>query len=126
MLIYNQWKEYGFDEVELKNYSVLLTYPNESNHNVLQLQNETGEILFSADTAQEPPLTPSENDSTVASPFNAYAGVGNASVSFYIQCQGIIQRGGTGISSPPPPPPPAPPQNFEVAIFVLILTIVHY
>ena len=79
-LIYQQWKEYEFDEVELKKYSVLLSYPNESNPNVLELRDRGGTVLYSARTAQEPPLTPGENDSTVASPFNAYAGVGSASV----------------------------------------------
>ena len=93
--------EYGFDEVELKNYSVLLSYPNESNHNVVELQDETGQVLFSADTAQEPPLTPGENDSTVASPFNAYAGVGNASVSLYSLVLSLGMGAGNETALPP-------------------------
>ena len=76
--IYTQWVNYGFDDVQLVNYSVLLSYPNTSNPNVLLLKNSAGETIYNAHTAQEPPLTPGENDSTVAMPFNAYSGSGNA------------------------------------------------
>ena len=44
--------------------------PKESNHNVLELHAETGQVLFSA--AQEPPLIPGENDSTIP---NASVGI---------------------------------------------------
>ncbi|KAL5481832.1 hypothetical protein EMCRGX_G022084 [Ephydatia muelleri] len=76
--IYTQWVNYGFDDVQLVNYSVLLSYPNTSNPNVLLLKNVTGDTIYSAHTAQETPLTPGENDSTVAMPFNAYSGSGSA------------------------------------------------
>ena len=76
--IYTQWLNYGFDDVQLVNYSVLLSYPNTSNPNVLLLKNATGDTIYSAHTAQETPLTPGENDSTVAMPFNAYSGSGSA------------------------------------------------
>ena len=76
--IYTQWVNYGFDDVQLVNYSVLLSYPNTSNSNVLLLKNLAGETIYNAHTAQEAPLTPGENDSTVAMPFNAYSGSGNA------------------------------------------------
>ena len=76
--IYTQWVNYGFDDVQLVNYSVLLSYPNTSNPNVLLLKNATGDTIYSAHTAQETPLTPGENDSTVAMPFNAYSGSGSA------------------------------------------------
>ena len=76
--IYTQWVNYGFDDVQLVNYSVLLSYPNTSNPNVLLLKNLAGETIYNAHTAQEAPLTPGENDSTVAMPFNAYSGSGNA------------------------------------------------
>ena len=76
--LYTQWVNYGFDDVQLVNYSVLLSYPNTSNPNVLVLKNPTGNVIYDAHTAQETPLTPGENDSTVAMPFNAYSGSGNA------------------------------------------------
>eukprot|EP00731_Ephydatia_muelleri_P003672 Em0001g3672a len=76
--IYTQWLAYGFDDVQLVNYSVLLSYPNTSNPNVLRLESSTGVIVYEAHTKGEVPLTPGENDSTVAMPFNAYSGTGNA------------------------------------------------
>ena len=79
--IYNEWIGFKmFDNVQLMNYSVLLSYPNTSNPNVLQLM-QGSEVIYNASIAQEPPLTPGENDSRVAPPFNAYAGSGAASVS---------------------------------------------
>ena len=76
--IYTQWVNYGFDDVQLVNYSVLLSYPNTSNPNVLLLKSSAGGTIYNAHTAQEIPLTPGENDSTAAMPFNAYSGSGNA------------------------------------------------
>ena len=76
--LYTQWVNYGFDDVQLVNYSVLLSYPNTSNPNVLVLKNSMGNVIYDAHTAQETPLTPGENDSTVVMPFNAYSGSGNA------------------------------------------------
>ena len=81
-MIYEQWRGYGmFDEVELVNYSVYLSYPSPDKGNVLQLLGPTGDVLYEANTSKEPPLTPGENDSTVVPPFNAYSGYGNATVS---------------------------------------------
>ena len=80
--VYNEWMGYNFDNVNLVNYSVLLSYPNTSNPNVLQLK-QGSEVIYTANIDQEPPLTPGENDSKVAPPFNAYSGSGSASVSYY-------------------------------------------
>lgn len=81
-VIYNQWKGFGFDKVELVNYTVLLSYPNRSNPNVLQLRNATNFTLYSVNTIVEPPVIPIENDSTVIPPFNAYSGSGSAMVLY--------------------------------------------
>ena len=82
MLVYNRWKGYKFDKLELTNYTVLLQYPgNYTRPNQLQLQNSTGGVIYNASIQQEKPLTPGENDSSVAPPFNAYSGNGNATVS---------------------------------------------
>ena len=81
-----------FDEVELVNYSVYLSYPNPDKGNVLQLLGPTGDVVYEADTSKEPSLTPGENDSTVVPPFNAYSGDGNATVShLMLVLQTIIQ-----------------------------------
>ena len=77
-LIYEQWTSYGFDEVELVNYTVLLTYPDPSAPNVLELVGADDGVVFTANTTMEPPLTPGEDDPTVAPPFNAYSGQGDA------------------------------------------------
>ena len=80
--IYNEWIGFNnFDNVQLMNYSVLLSYPNTSNPNILQLM-QGSEVIYTANIDLEPPLTPGENDSRVAPPFNAYAGSGTASVSY--------------------------------------------
>ena len=78
--LYQQWKEYGFDLVEMSNYSVLLDYVNRSNYNVLKLQNSKGDTLYVANTTQEKPLVKGEDDPSVPPPFNAYSGVGQAKV----------------------------------------------
>ena len=87
--IYNQWIGFNaFDNVNLMNYSVLLSYPNTSNPNLLQLM-QGSEVIYTAHIDQEPPLTPGENDSRVVPPFNAYSGSGTASVSHihdFVQC----------------------------------------
>ena len=81
-VIYDQWSGFAFDNVEQFNYSVLLSYPNASNPNTLQLRSNESHVLYEGHSAQEPPLTPGENDSTIASPFNAYSGTGVAMVSY--------------------------------------------
>ena len=78
--LYQQWKEYSFDLVEMSNYSVLLDYVNRSNYNVLKLQNSAGDTLYVANTTQEKPLVKGEDDPSVPPPFNAYSGVGQAKV----------------------------------------------
>lgn len=79
--IYEQWKNYGFDSVEMSNYSVLLDYVDRSNYNKLALQDSSGQDLFVANTTVEKPLVEVEEDPNVPPPFNAYSGVGQAKVS---------------------------------------------
>ena len=76
-----QWRDLGFDKVELLNYTVLLQYPNNTNPNKFRLLDGSGKVFYDAPTAQlEPPLTADEKKPGVARPFNAYSGVGNARV----------------------------------------------
>ena len=79
-LIYNQWKSFNFDSVQLVNYSVLLSYPNTSQPNILKLMQDS-EVIYMSNIGLEPPLTPGENNSDVAPPFNAYSASGTATVS---------------------------------------------
>ena len=83
-----------FDKVELVNYSVLLSYPNTSNPNSLQLFDGKGQLLYNAHSKQEPPLTPGEDDPNVAPPFNAYCGSGKVTVSknFCLESVGLSLR----------------------------------
>lgn len=80
MMMHDEWQQYGFDSVELFNYSVLLSYPNASDPNSLTLKQSDGQLLYQSHIAQEPPLTPGEDDPDVAPPFNAYSGSGNVTV----------------------------------------------
>ena len=80
-LIYESWKGYNFDSVEEASYTVLLQYPgNQSRPNRLELRGSGGEVIYEAAIQQEKPLLPQERDPSVAPPFNAYSGTGNASV----------------------------------------------
>lgn len=82
LMIYNRWKGYNFDKLELTNYTVLLQYPgNYTNPNQLQLLNSSGEVIYNAPIQREKPLLPQEEDPSVAPPFNAYSGTGNVTVS---------------------------------------------
>ena len=81
LLVYERWKGYKFDKLELVNYTVLLQYPgNYTRPNQLQLQDSAGKVVYSASIQQEKPLLPLEEDPSVAPPFNAYSGMGNATV----------------------------------------------
>ncbi len=79
--LYEQWTHYGFDDVTLKNYTVLLDYVDRANYNVLELQDNQGSVLYKANTTQEKPLVEVENVPDIPPPFNAYSGVGQAKVS---------------------------------------------
>ena len=86
-LIYNRWKGYNFDKVETTNYTVLLQYPgNHSHPNQLQLEDSAGEVIYDAAIQREKPLLPLEEDPSVAPPFNAYSGTGNATVRSTVYC----------------------------------------
>jgi len=78
-----QWESYGFDKVEVKNYTVLLTYPNRSSLNVLNIvsSNDMNNVVYVANTTLEKPLVEGEDDPNVGPPFNAFSGIGTANVS---------------------------------------------
>ena len=78
-----QWRSYGFDNVEITNYTVLLTYPNRSSLNVLNIvsSSDMNNVVYVANTTLEKPLVDGEDDPDVAPPFNAFSGIGTANVS---------------------------------------------
>ena len=78
-----QWNSYGFDSVNVYNYTVLLTFPNKSSLNVLNIvsSNDFNHVLFEANTTLEKPLAPGEDNPNVVSPYNAYSGIGAVNVS---------------------------------------------
>ena len=78
-----QWNSYGFDSVNIYNYTVLLTFPNKSSLNVLNIvsSNDFDQVLFEANTTEEKPLAPGEDNSNVVPPYNAYSGNGAVNVS---------------------------------------------
>lgn len=95
LLVYNHWKEYKFDKLELKNYSVLLQYPgNCSLPNQLQLRDSAGHAIYNASIQRAKALIPAEEDPSVSPPFNAYSGMGNASVrGMYVTQIEVVIRG---------------------------------
>ena len=78
-----QWNSYGFDNVNVYNYTVLLTFPNKSSLNVLNIvsSNDFDHVLFEANTTLEKPLVNGEDNPNVVPPYNAYSGIGAVNVS---------------------------------------------
>ena len=76
--IQEKWTEYGID-VTMKKYIIMLSRPKKPG--VVALYNGSEEVHRSA--PQEAFLIPSENNSLVVPPFNAYAPSGSVKVSKY-------------------------------------------
>ena len=78
-----QWNSYGFDSVKIYNYTVLLTFPNRSSLNVLNIvsSNDFDDVKFEANTTVEKPLVDGEDNPNVVPPYNAYSRIGAANVS---------------------------------------------
>ena len=73
-----KWRAYGIDVI-WKNYSIMLSRPKDMKAGAAALYN--GSILIHKSAPQERFLVPSENNSKVVPPFNAYAPSGSAKVS---------------------------------------------
>ena len=82
MDIYKEWSGYGFDSVEVINYTVLLSYPDKDKPNSLGLKDSSGAVIYDSKIAEEPPLTDDEKKPNVAAPFNAYSGSGTVTVCY--------------------------------------------
>ena len=72
-----QWKQSHVDRVEIKSYSVLLSYPNTTQPNTVSITTANKTVVYECSKV-EPPLTNDENTSNVTPPFNAYAASGVA------------------------------------------------
>lgn len=77
------WEDAGLDHVTLAPYQVLLSYPNMSNLNFVELLNENGDTVYKSNLT-EPILTPEENKPDVVPPFNAYSPQGDIKVSIEV------------------------------------------
>ena len=78
------WKNNGLDQVTITPYEVLLSYPNMSNLNFVELQDENGTVKYKS-PLREPVLTPEENKTGVVPPFNAYSAPGDVKVN--VRCR---------------------------------------
>ena len=86
MDIYREWKTFGFDSVEVINYTVLLSYPNGDDPSSLVLKDSNGSIIYASHIAEEPSLTDNEKKNDIVAPFNAYSGNGTVTVRIIIIC----------------------------------------
>ncbi|XP_060073376.1 glutamate carboxypeptidase 2-like [Ylistrum balloti] len=76
-IIAKEWRDSGLDMVRVTPYDVLMSYPNRTNPNTVQLLTQTDEVLFEAATF-EAALDAEGNNSEVVPPFNAFAVAGVA------------------------------------------------
>ncbi|XP_048578817.1 N-acetylated-alpha-linked acidic dipeptidase 2 [Nematostella vectensis] len=73
LYIKNKWLSYGFDNVDLKNYSVLLSFPEKPGEIIIQ---DGGNKELNRTVIDTKFLEASENDSRVLPPFNAFSPAG--------------------------------------------------
>ena len=82
------------DKFKLLISQVLLSYPDETDPNVITVKNSTGHVVFESQI-EEKILHPEMNKTDVVPPFNAYASPGDVKVklishtsehSFFIKC----------------------------------------
>lgn len=74
------WKENGLNPVRVVPYDVLLSYPDASNPNRIEIRDENGRVVFTtqmAEAALGPEVNESDTDRQIIPPFNAYSAAGN-------------------------------------------------
>lgn len=74
-ILMKAWKSSGIDEVRVTPYDVLMSYPNRTNPNRVQLLTSSGQLIFQS-ALFEPALDSLSNNSEIIPPFNAYAASG--------------------------------------------------
>ncbi|XP_025076798.1 glutamate carboxypeptidase 2-like isoform X2 [Pomacea canaliculata] len=75
--IQSDWIANGLDEVHMATYDVLLSFPNTTTPNLIQIKNVTSGQIISETKPYEVALTPAENNSNVVPPFNAFSPAGD-------------------------------------------------
>ena len=73
------WKEHGLDQVAMTPYQVLLSYPNMSDLNYVELLDEKDARIYKSNLT-EAILTPAEDHPGVVPPFNAFSAPGDLKV----------------------------------------------
>ncbi|XP_069102028.1 putative N-acetylated-alpha-linked acidic dipeptidase isoform X2 [Argopecten irradians] len=76
-IIADEWRNSGLDMVRVTPYDVLMSYPNRTNPNTVELMSNNNEVVFQAATYEEP-LDAEGNNSEIVPPFNAFAVAGVA------------------------------------------------
>ena len=79
--IKKKWTEYGFSSATLKKYLIMLSRPTKPG--IVALYDDVSGKELSRSAPQEAFLVPSENNSNVVTPFNAYSPSGSVKVSDY-------------------------------------------
>ncbi|KAL4238328.1 hypothetical protein ACF0H5_003039 [Mactra antiquata] len=74
--IKDEWLKSGLDHVTLTPYKVMLSHPNMSDLNYVELLNGSNATMYISNKT-EPVLTPDENKPDVVPPFNAYSAPGD-------------------------------------------------
>jgi len=80
-MIKDRWLESGLDHVTMTPYNVLLSYPNMSDLNYVELLDSSNNVMYKSNLT-EPVLTPEEDKPGVVPPFNAYSAPGDV----YVGC----------------------------------------
>lgn len=74
--IAKEWREYGFDHVQLDSYNILLSYPDQSNPNKIYLKDQDNIIQFSS-KHKEDVLRAEDDHPDFIHAYNAYAPAGD-------------------------------------------------
>nr|XP_053627350.1 glutamate carboxypeptidase 2-like [Cherax quadricarinatus] len=75
-LIHNRFMKAGFDTADLVSYDVLLSRPNRTNPNLITLEDEQGQVIFTS-AYQEKSLQKDDSDPEFIHAFNAYTPAGD-------------------------------------------------
>ena len=86
--VQKEWQKYGLDRVELKKYDAVLSFPKSPG--LAQIVDDKGAKVFQA-RQKEKALFDEEKDDRVLSPFYAFSGSGNVTVSYGI-CHPVKRR----------------------------------
>ena len=89
-LLVKFWEDAGLKGVKVP-YNVLLSYPDKNNPNRIELQDGSGNVLFTTQL-EEKIVRPEQNHPDVVPPFNAFSAPGTPKVSDHRRDFGILNR----------------------------------